>query len=193
MQNAKCRSPIFHFALNILHFAFSATRAMRISIIAAVAENGVIGRGGELPWRLSNDLRRFKQITMGHTVIMGRRTWESIGRPLPGRRMVVVSRQTDYQAHSADVRVAPTLDDANRIAEAAGDDEAFVIGGAEMYRAALPRTNRMYLTRVHAKVTGDTFFPEVSWNDWQQIESRICKADDKNDYPHTFEIYERAA
>ena len=166
---------------------------MRVSLIAAVAENGVIGRGGELPWRLSNDLRRFKKITTGHALIMGRRTWESIGRPLPGRRMVVVSRQADYRVDAADVRVASTLDDAIEIAEAAGDDEAFVIGGAELYRAALPRADRVYLTRVHAEMAGDTFFPEVSWNEWRLIESRDGKADDKNDHPHTFEIYERAS
>jgi dihydrofolate reductase len=166
---------------------------MRVSVIAAVSENGVIGRGGELPWRLSNDLRRFKEITMGHTVIMGRRTWESIGRPLPGRRMVVVSRQPNYQPDAADVNVTTSLGDAIQIAEAAGDEEAFIIGGAELYRAALPRADRVYLTRVHADVTGDTFFPTVTWVDWRLLESRICKADDKNDHPHTFEIYERAA
>ena len=89
---------------------------MRISIIVAVAENGVIGRGGELPWHLSDDLRRFKQLTMGHTIIMGRRTWESIGRPLPGRRMIVVSRQPDYRIDAEGVEVAASLDDALRIA-----------------------------------------------------------------------------
>jgi dihydrofolate reductase len=164
---------------------------MRVSVIVAVAENGVIGRGAELPWHLSNDLRRFKEITMGHTVIMGRRTWESIGRPLPGRRMVVVSRQADYRVDAADVCVVSTVGDAAQIAEAAGDAEAFVIGGAELYRAALPQANRVYLTRVHTHVTGDTFFPEISWNEWRLIESNICQADDKNDHPHTFEIYER--
>ncbi len=164
---------------------------MQVSIIVAVAENGVIGRGGELPWHLSNDLRRFKELTMGHTVIMGRRTWESIGRPLPGRRMVVVSRQPSYRIDVADIRVASSLDDALQVAEAASDDEAFIIGGAELYWTALPRTNRLYLTRVHANVPGDTFFPTVSWNDWRRIESRDCDADVKNDHPHTLEIYER--
>src|SRR5438128_10282597 len=114
---------------------------MRISIIVAVAENGVIGRGGMLPWRLSDDLRRFKQLTMGHTIIMGRRTWESIGRALPGRRTVVVTRQPDYRTDEADVKIAASLDAALRIAEAAGDDEAFIIGGAELYRESLSRAN----------------------------------------------------
>src|SRR6187402_3454443 len=100
--------------------------AMRISIIVAVAENGIIGRGGALPWRLSNDLRRFKQLTMGHTIIMGRRTWESIGRALPGRRTVVVTRQTHYPVASTNVQIAANLDDALEIAKGAGDQEAFI-------------------------------------------------------------------
>ena len=106
---------------------------MRISIIVAVAENGVIGREGNLPWRLPADLGRFKRLTMGHTVIMGRRTWESIGRPLPGRRMIVVSRQPDYRVDDSDVKTVGNLDQALRLAVAAGDDEAFVIGGAESF------------------------------------------------------------
>src|SRR3954468_4020141 len=108
---------------------------MRVSLIAAVAENGVIGRDGGLPWRLSDDLRRFKRLTMGHTILMGRRTWESIGRPLPGRRNIVISRRADYHL-SADVKTATSLDQALRTAEAAGEDEAFIIGGAELFRDA---------------------------------------------------------
>ncbi|MCI0334671.1 MAG: dihydrofolate reductase [Planctomycetes bacterium] len=166
---------------------------MRVSIIAAVAENGVIGRSGALPWRLSNDLRRFKELTMGHTIIMGRRTWESIGRPLPGRRMVVVSRQPNFHVDTADVCVATSLDEALQVAEAAGDDEAFIIGGAELYQAALSHAKRLYLTRVHADVTGDTFFPTVSWDDWRLVETLDSDADGKNEHPHTFQIYERVA
>src|SRR3990170_2952874 len=104
---------------------------MRISIIAAMAENGVIGRGGQLPWHLKADLQRFKRLTTGHTIIMGRKTWESIGRPLSGRRMVVVSRQADYRPEG--VTAVNSLDAALAVAQAAGDDEAFVIGGAEIY------------------------------------------------------------
>jgi dihydrofolate reductase len=163
-----------------------------ISIIVAVAENGVIGRGGQLPWRLSSDLRRFKQLTMGHTVIMGRRTWESIGRPLPGRRMVVVSRQADCRTNNPSIHVATSIDEAIAIAEAADDDEAFVIGGAELYRAALPIANRLYLSRILADVPGDTFFPDVDWKEWRRVESEDYVADEANDYPHTFEVYERS-
>src|SRR5450755_1190664 len=110
---------------------------MRVSILVAVAENGVIGRGGKLPWHLADDLRRFKQLTMGHTIVMGRKTWESIGRALPGRRMIVISRQAGYHVEGA--QVAGSLENALQIAEAAGDDETFVIGGSEIYRLALPR------------------------------------------------------
>src|SRR5258705_5241620 len=107
---------------------------MRISIIAAVAANGVIGRQGQLPWRLSDDLRRFKQLTMGHTIIMGRRTWESIDRALPGRRTVVVSRSPDFRTNVDGLETTICLDKALGIAEAAGDEEAFIVGGAELYR-----------------------------------------------------------
>src|SRR3954451_1423128 len=104
---------------------------MRISIIAAVAENGVIGRQGKLPWRMSDDLRRFKQLTMGHTIIMGRRTWESIGRALPGRRTVVVTRQDSYRTGDASVKIATSLNATLQMAKESGDDEAFIVGGAE--------------------------------------------------------------
>src|SRR6188768_677603 len=125
---------------------------MRISIIVAVAENGMIGRQGQLPWRLSDDLRRFKQLTMGHTIIMGRRTWESIGRALPGRRTVVVSRRPEFQIDVKDVSTASSLSDAVKIAGAFDDSEAFIVGGAELYRESLGRADRLYLTRVLADV-----------------------------------------
>jgi len=162
---------------------------MRLSIIVATAENGVIGRDGKLPWHLSDDLRHFKELTMGHTVIMGRRTWESIGRPLPGRQMVVVSRQPDYEA--AGCQVVSDLDDALAIAEQIDDDEAFVIGGAQIYQLALPRADRLYLTRVHADVGGDVRFPEIDPAEWKLLESQRHEADDKNDYPFSMERYER--
>ncbi|HEY3395718.1 MAG TPA: dihydrofolate reductase [Lacipirellulaceae bacterium] len=164
---------------------------MRVSIIAAVAENGVIGRDGNLPWHLSADLRRFKQLTMGHTVIMGRRTWESIGRSLPGRRMVVVSRQPGYHVDAQGIEVAASLDDALKRAAALGDDEAFVIGGETLFKEALPRADRLYYTSVRANVSGDVYFPDVEWSQWRLIESVDSPANEKNDYPSTFKIYER--
>jgi dihydrofolate reductase len=164
---------------------------MRVSIIAAVAENGVIGRDGKLPWRVSADLRQFKKLTMDHTIIMGRRTWESIARPLPGRRMIVVSRQSGYQSNADGIEVAANLDDALDRAAAHGKEEVFIIGGAELYKAALPRADRLYLTRVEAHVAGDTYFPPVDWSEWRLMESHEHAADDKNDYDFTFNIYER--
>ena len=131
---------------------------MRISIIAAVAVNGVIGREGRLPWHLSADLQRFKRLTTGHTIIMGRRTWESIGRALPGRRTIVVTRQPDYQVADG-VQIATSLDEALRTAEASGESESFVVGGAELYREALPEADRLFFTEVAAEVDGDTYFP----------------------------------
>jgi dihydrofolate reductase len=176
----------------VRHFAFDLI-VMRISILAAVSENGAIGRGGKLPWHLADDLKRFKKLTMGHAVIMGRKTWESIRRLLAGRRMIVVSRQADYQTGFAEVDVVSSVDVALACAAAAGDSEVFVIGGAELYRAVLPRANRLYLTRVLANVDGDTFFPEVDWSAWSVKESELCEADANNDHPQRFEIYERNA
>ena len=162
---------------------------MHVSIIAAVSENGVIGRGGRLPWHLADDLRRFKRLTMGHSIVMGRKTWESIGRPLAGRRMLVISRQADYRADG--VKVAASLDRALEIAVAAGDDEVFVIGGAEVYRLAMPRADRLYLTRVDTEIDGDTHFPQVDWSQWRLAESERHAASDRNDHAFTFECYER--
>ncbi len=164
---------------------------MIISIIVAVAENGVIGRQGALPWRLSADLRRFQRLTMGHMIVMGRRTWESIGRSLPGRQMIVVSRQANYRAEG--VQVVASLENAMQIAQESCDQELFIIGGAEIYRQALPHATRLYLTRVCAEVKGDTQFPEIDFRQWNGIESESHKADDKNDYDYCFELYERVS
>jgi len=159
----------------------------RQSLIVALSENGVIGRGGRLPWRLSADLRRFKQLTMGHTIVMGRKTFESIGRPLPGRSSIVVTRQADYRPPG--VKVAASLDEAQR--RAAGDTELFYIGGGEIYRQVLPQVERIYMTRVHAQVTGDTVFPELAPGQWRLIEQSEHSADEKNDLPFSFLVYER--
>jgi dihydrofolate reductase len=164
---------------------------MRVSIVVAVAENGVIGRDGELPWHLSADLQRFKRITMGHTIIMGRRTWESIGRPLPGRKSIVVSRQSDYRTGFENVTRVGSLDDALQLAAASGDEEAFIIGGAELYREALLRADGLHVTRVRANVDGDTRFPAVDWDRWQFAKGEEHVADEANDYNYSFEVYER--
>jgi dihydrofolate reductase len=136
----------------------------RLSLIAAVAANGVIGRGGALPWHLPEDLKRFKALTLGHHIVMGRKTYESIGRLLPGRTTVIVTRQRDYAAPGA--VVAASIEDA--ITRCTGDDEVFVIGGAQIYQAALPIADRLYLTEVMADVEGDTHFPAFDRRQWRE-------------------------
>jgi dihydrofolate reductase len=160
---------------------------MRLSLIVAVAENGVIGNRGDLPWRLSADLRRFRQLTMGHHVIMGRKTHQSLRRPLPGRTLIVITRQRDYDAGEA--LVASNLDDALRLA--AGDLEPFIIGGAEIFRMALPRADRIYQTLVHAKPEGDTFFPAWDKSEWRVVEEEFHHAGEKNETDYTFRVWDR--
>ena len=163
---------------------------MRVTLIAALAKGRVLGRDGEIPWRLPADLRRFQQRTMGHHLVVGRRTWESIGRPLPGRRMVVVTRQTGYRAPGA--RVVGSLDEALRVAEAAGESEVFVAGGGEIYRQALPRADRLDLTEVEWEVeAGDTFFPEIDQAAWREVSREAHPADERNPHPYTFVVYQR--
>ena len=158
-----------------------------ISIVVAMTENNVIGLDGGMPWHMSNDLRRFKKITMGHHILMGRRTYESIGRPLPGRTSVVISRTAEYG--DPQVKVARSLDEAFEIASA--DDETFVTGGAEIFRLAIPHADRLYLTRIHCSLEGDTFFPTIAWDDWRLKESESYTADERNQYDFSFETYER--
>jgi dihydrofolate reductase len=162
---------------------------MRLSLIAAVSDNGIIGRGQDLPWRLSADLKRFKSLTMGHHIVMGRKTFESIGRPLPGRTLVVVSRQPNFAAEN--VLVTTSLFDAIELAQHAGDSEVFVIGGGEIYRQAIDIVDRMFLTRVHASIEGDVYFPPVIFDDWQLVAEQHHDADEKNEYDTTFQIFDR--
>jgi dihydrofolate reductase len=162
---------------------------MMRSIIVAAAENGVIGREGQLPWRLSADLQRFKQLTIGHAVLMGRKTYESIGRPLPGRRMIVITKQHDYRAEG--VEIARSLDEAYRRAAEQGETEAFIIGGAEIFREAMPNAERLYFTRVHAVLQGDTYFPPLDNERWKLTSEETHDADAKNEYPFTFEVHKR--
>jgi len=134
-------------------------------LVAAVAENGVIGAEGGLPWRLPGDLKRFKALTMGRPLIMGRRTFDSIGRALPGRRNIVITRNPDWRAPG--VETAASLQAA--LSECGGDGEAMVIGGAEIFAAAMPLADRIELTRVHARPAGDTYFPELDEADWAEV------------------------
>jgi dihydrofolate reductase len=162
--------------------------APRLSLIAAMTHSGVIGRGGMLPWKLSADLRRFKALTMGHTIIMGRKTFDSLGRVLPGRTMIVVTRQAASQL-PVEVVVAHSLDEA--IHMAASDSEAFVIGGGELFQQALPRADRIYVTWVEASIDGDTRFPDWDPLAWWLIDCEPHAADSKNEYDTTFCIYDR--
>jgi dihydrofolate reductase len=158
-----------------------------ISIIVAVSTNNVIGRQGELPWRLSDDLKHFKAVTMGKPIIMGRKTWESIGRPLPGRQNIVITRQLGFQAEGCDV--VTSIEEGIVVA---GDvEEVMVIGGSQVYDLALPVTERLYLTRVHAEIEGDAFFPEIDLTEWRLISDEPHDADERNEYPHSFRTYRR--
>lgn len=160
---------------------------MTLSAIVAMADNGVIGRGGDLPWRLPRDLRWFKDKTLGHSLIMGRRTFESLKGVLPGRRAIVLTRDESFEAPG--VTVVHTLDEAIREA-AQGDDEPFIAGGAEIYRSAMPRIERFYVTRVHASPEGDTRV-ELDLTGWRKVFSERFEADERNAHAMTFEIYER--
>jgi dihydrofolate reductase len=162
---------------------------VRCSLIVAMSENGVIGREGDIPWRLSSDLRRFKRLTMGHALVMGRKTFESIGPPLPGRRSVVITRQLDYRP--ANVEVVSSWEEARLLVAESG--EFFVIGGGEIYRLALPDADRIYLTVVSGEVEGDVTFPDIDGEQWQPVERSEHPADDRNERAHTFQILDRQA
>jgi len=165
-----------------------------VSLIAAVAANGVIGDRGALPWRLPDDMARFRGLTTGHAVIMGRSTFESLQKPLRGRRNIVLSRAAGLRipgcvvVHSRQAAIDAAVADA-----AAGDEEAFVIGGAAVYELFLPEAQRLYLTWIDVEVPGDTFFPPVDWRAWRVLRETAGPADPGVLVPHRFVDYERAA
>ena len=160
---------------------------MGISIIVAASANDVIGVNGELPWHLAEDLRRFKAVTMGKPMIMGRATFDSIGRALPGRRSIVLTRQADFAADDCDV--VPTIDAA---LDAAGDvDEVMIIGGGEIYRQFLPLADRIYMTRVQAEIDGDTRFPELNMNEWDVVAVEEYPAGDEREIGFDVETLDR--
>ena len=160
---------------------------MRIALIAAMAENRVIGRDNQLPWRISADLKHFKALTMGKPIVMGRKTWESIGRPLPGRENIVVTRQTGYRAEGCQV-----VHSIERALDIAGEsDEVMIIGGAGLYQQTLGRADRLYLTRVKAEVDGDTWFPEIDAQQWREVACEPHSADEDNEHDYDFVILER--
>jgi len=158
-----------------------------VSLVAAMAENRVIGKGGSLPWHLPKDLQHFKRLTVDHTVIMGRKTFADLKHPLANRRNVVISRDPDF--HPRGVTVVPSLEEA--LALAATEREVFVIGGGEIFRLALARADRLYLTVVHAEIPGDTFFPPLDQAAWALEEEERHAADDKHAYSISFRRYRR--
>ena len=163
---------------------------MKLSMIVATAQNRVIGRDNALPWYLPNDLKYFKQTTLGKPVIMGRKTYESIGKPLPGRTNIVITRQTDYLPEG--VKVVHSVAEARDLAESVclidGQEEAMIMGGAEIYTLALPDADRLYLTEVHADVDGDAYFPEYDKTEWQEISREDFSAEGPNPYNYSFVV-----
>jgi dihydrofolate reductase len=162
---------------------------MKISLIAALDRNGVIGKGSELPWKLSTDMRMFKERTTGKAVLMGRKTFDSVGKPLPNRLNIVVTRDTAFQFPG--VEVAHTLEEGLRIARDRDYSTLFVIGGGEIYLLALPHAMEMVLTFVEAEVEGDVFFPEIDWTLWQEVHEESHEAGEKDEHPFTLRVYER--
>jgi len=167
----------------------------RLAMIVAMDEEGVIGRDGALPWRLSSDLKLFKSLTMGKPLIMGRKTFQSIGKPLHGRDNIVISRNESFSPEGVDVAPSPkaALWLARGFARARGASEIMVIGGADIFAAFLPQTSRIYLTRVHARLTGDTHFPALPPEAWRTTLSEHYGAGARDDYAFTFTILDRIA
>ncbi len=160
---------------------------MSISIIAAMADNGTIGINNQLPWHLPADLKWFRQQTTGKPILMGRKTYDSIGRPLPKRRNIVISRDASLTIEGCEV--VTSIEEA--LKRCAGVDEVMVIGGASFYQQMLPHANRLYLTRVHTLIDGDAYFPEIDFSQWREVERIDHHADEANAFDYSFVIYDR--
>lgn len=157
------------------------------TIIAAIARNGVIGKNNTLPWHLPADMAFFKKTTTGHTIVMGRKNYEDIGRPLPNRRNIVLSRDPEFKANGCEV--FNTYDE--MITETSNDDEVFIIGGAGLYVTALRFAQKMLLTKIDSDIDGDIYFPEINWQDWKEISNDHHNIDEKNKYEFNIVAYER--
>lgn len=160
---------------------------MKISIVVAIAANNAIGKDNQLLWRLPNDLKHFKQITSGHTIIMGRKTYDSVGKPLPNRRNIVITRQN---INIEGCEVVNSLDAA--LALCADEPEVFIVGGAEIYKQAMQAPDRIYLTIVHQNFDGDTYFPEIKADEWKETEREDYQPDEKHQFAYSFITLERA-
>jgi dihydrofolate reductase len=161
-----------------------------ISLIVAMDERRGIGKSGKLPWRLSADLKHFREVTMGHHLIIGRKTFESIGKPLQGRYMIVITRDQTFKAEGCIIE--RSIEAGFAVARERGENELFVVGGAQIYAQTLDAADRLYLTEVHAQVDADTFFPEFSRDRWIEKQGIDHPADEKNQYPFTFRLLERS-
>jgi dihydrofolate reductase len=166
----------------------SPIRGRRVALIAAIASNGIIGAGNGLPWRLPEDLRHFRSLTIGHTVIMGRKTWDSIGKPLPGRQNIIVSRQEELRVSGA--TVAHSLEEA--IASASLPDPVFIIGGEALYRSALPVASLLYLTEIARDFPGDVRFPAFERGQWREVARDMHVPANAEGFAYHFATYERA-
>lgn len=165
----------------------------QVVLVVAAAENGVIGAGGGMPWHLPSDLKRFKARTMGKPIVMGRKTFQAVGRPLPGRENIVISRQKDFAPEG--VHIVASLDDAlalaRALAQAAGVDEIAVIGGGEIYAQVLPRADRVDLTLVHGVIEGDTVFPPLDPAEWREVSRHACPRGERDSHDTSFVVYAR--
>ncbi len=162
---------------------------MLLSLLVAADENNVIGKDNKLPWHLPNDLKYFKNLTWGMPILMGRKTFDSIGKALPGRKSIVITRNKDW-AHE-NVEVVLSIEEAISSAKADDINEIFVIGGAEIFSSSFDKADRIYLTRIHHQFDGDVYFPELHVDDWALVQNKFCHADDKNAYSHTFQVWNR--
>jgi dihydrofolate reductase len=160
---------------------------MKLSIIVAASRNNVIGKDNQLIWRLSADLKRFKALTTGHTIIMGRKTFDSIGKPLPNRTSVIITRQEDYKMEGC--IVVHSLEEALQTVKE--DEKVFIIGGGTIYKEAIDKADELFLTLVHAEFEGDTYFPEIKNETWESVARKDCLPDEKNEYPYSFIDYKR--
>lgn len=162
---------------------------MIISLVVAAANNNAIGKDGTMPWHLPNDLKHFKNVTWGMPVVMGRKTFDSLGKALPGRKNIVITRQPGWKAENA-VSVS-SVEDALFLAGETDAREVMVIGGGEIYRTVFAKAKRIYLTRVEAEPEADTFFPAVDPKEWRLVSQKNYEADEKNDYNYSFQVWER--
>ena len=186
-------SPI-HFQFNPLESIYLyRAHTMKLALICAMSENRVIGRDNGLPWHLSEDLKYFRRTTMGNCMIMGRNTWESIGRALPGRTSIVITSNADYQAEGAEVvgSLQQAIERAEAVSRETDSIQAFVIGGAVLYQTALPLADTLHLTRVHAQVEGDTILHEFDESNWKETSREQYQHDESNQYDYSICVMQR--